>query len=211
MKVIGHRGWPSQHSENSLDGIKAASEVAAMIETDIRRTDVGELVLSHDPIEDPDALVRLDDLLAAFPDFAFNLEIKNFPGEPDFDPDHGSGLATAARARPFDLLTCFFWPTVDAIQRAFPDLSTGLLLSYDWDIDIATSHALARGHGTLAPHWALALSQADATKQAVASGLEVIVWTLNEPEFVPELANLGVTAIITDDPGAMSAALKDQI
>lgn len=209
MRVIGHRGWPSRYTENSLEGIRAASGVAAMVETDVRRTEDGLLVLSHDPIEDPAGLLSLADLLTALPEFPFNLEIKNFPGEPDFDPDHTSGLATAALARPFDLLTCFFWPTVDAIRRAFPEVATGLLLAYDWDIGIATSHAVAFGHRTLAPHWLLALAQAEATKAAVASGLEVVVWTLNDPDQVPELANLGVTAIITDDPGAMSAALED--
>ena len=209
MRVIGHRGWPSRYTENSLEGISAASTVAAMVETDVRRTEDGLLVLSHDPIEDPTGLLSLEELLTALPEFPFNLEIKNFPGEPDFDPDHASGLATAALARPFDLLTCFFWPTVDAIRRAFPEVATGLLLSYDWDIGIATSHALALGHRTLAPHWLLALAQPEDTKAAVGSGLEVVVWTLNDPDQLPELANLGVTAIITDDPGAMSAALED--
>ena len=210
MKVIGHRGWPERYPDNSIDGIKAASGVAAMIETDIRRTEGGELVLSHDPIEDPGGLVRLDELLAAFPDFPFNLEIKNFPGEPDFDPDHGSGLETAARARPFDLLTCFFWPTVDEIHRRFPEVSTGLLVDRSWDLTIAIQHARSAGHKTLVPHWSVALEQPQATAAAAEQGLEVAVWTLNDFTLITELANLGVTAIITDDPGAMSAALKDE-
>lgn len=186
----------------------AASAVAEMVETDVRLTDHGELVLSHDPIESPDGLPRLDDLLGAVADFPLNLEIKNFPGEPGFDPDHGVGLDTAARARPNDLLTCFFWPTVDAIHRVFPDLATGLLVSYDWDVTIAARHGRERGHRALALFWSLALAEPQATRAAVDDGLEVVVWTLNDPALIPELANLGVTGIITDDPGAMRAALE---
>jgi glycerophosphoryl diester phosphodiesterase len=192
-----------------MEGIAAASKVADMVETDIRRSEDGSLLLSHDPIESPDGLVRLDELLQALPKFPFNLEIKNYPGEPDFDPDHTSALETAAMARPFDLLTCFFWPTVDAIHRSFPEVATGLLLSFEWDLEIAVKHALRVGHRTLAPHWTLALGSAEVTRKAVANGLEVVVWTLNDLDYVPELANLGVAGIITDDPGTLNRALGD--
>jgi glycerophosphoryl diester phosphodiesterase len=36
----------------------------------------------------------------------------------------------------------------------------------------------------------------------------VTVWTLNDPEMARDLAAIGVTAIITDDPGLMSQALR---
>jgi glycerophosphoryl diester phosphodiesterase len=54
----------------------------------------------------------------------------------------------------------------------------------------------------------VALDQRDATVAAAEHGFEIIVWTLNDPNRVGELANLGVTGIITDDPGAMTAALE---
>ena len=181
-----------------------------MVETDIRRTEEGELVLSHDPITNADGLVRLSELLTAVEGFPLNLEVKNFPGEGGFEPDHDSGLATAELARPGDLLTCFFWPTVDEIHRRFPEVATGLLVDRSWDLTIATRHARSVGHKTLVAHWSVALDQAQATKAAAEQGLEIVVWTLNDVTRITELANLGVTAIITDDPGAMSAALKDQ-
>ncbi|MGI8516919.1 MAG: glycerophosphodiester phosphodiesterase [Acidimicrobiia bacterium] len=209
MNVIGHRGWAARYPDNSLEGILAARAVSAMVEVDVRRTPKGELVLSHDPFDDDQDLVLLDDLLAEIGDFPLNLEIKNFPGEPGFEPHHGTGLATAAQARPDDLLTCFFWPTVDEIHRNYPDVSTGVLVDRDWDLELAATHALAVGHRFLVPHWSLALAHPETIRQAVGQGLEVVVWTLNDSDLVPELAGLGVTAIITDDPGTMTAALKD--
>ena|GEM_PF-1432597 len=208
MRVVGHRGWAARYPDNRLEGILAARAVSSMVEVDVRRTSTGELVLSHDPVDDDQHLVRLVELLAEIGDFPLNIEIKNFPGEPGFEPHHETGLATAAQARPFDLLTCFFWPTVDEIHRNYPDVSTGVVVDRDWDLELAATHALVLGHRFLVPHWSLALAHAETTKQAVGQGLEVVVWTLNDPGQVPELASLGVSAIITDDPGTMTAALE---
>lgn len=208
MRVVGHRGWAARYPDNSLEGILAARAVSAMVEVDVRRTAQGELVLSHDPITEDSGLVRLVDLLAEIGDFPLNLEIKNFPGETSFEPHHETGLAIAAVARPQDLLTCFFWPTVDEIHRKRPDLPTGLLVDHEWDLTLAAAHALAVGHRFLVPQWSLALAHPETTKQAVGQGLEVVVWTLNDPALVAELAILRVSAIITDDPGTMTAALE---
>jgi len=209
-----------------------------MVETDVRRDLAGTLVLSHDPlvegplvegplvegplvegplvegplVEGPlaegEEPLQLAVLLATLPTFPLNLEIKNFPGEPDFDPDHATALRTAELARPFDLLTCFFWPTVDEVHRRFPDVATGLLVDVGWDLARSARHALALGHRTLAVHWSLVLATPDVARASAEEGLALVVWTLNDPEYVPKLAELGVTGIITDDPGAMAAAIQ---
>jgi glycerophosphoryl diester phosphodiesterase len=208
LQVIGHRGWPARYADNSLEGIVAASEVAAMVETDVRRAN-GALVISHDPVTEPTDPLHLDRLLEALPDYPLNLEVKNFPGEAGFEPHHEIGVDTAARARRQDLLTCFFWPTVDEIHRAYPSLATGILVDQGWDLALALKHAVRCGHTFLMPHWSVALEQRQSTELAAEHGLRIVVWTLNDPQRAPELANLGVSGIITDDPGAMSAALKE--
>ena len=51
--VAAHRGWCSKYPENTMEAIKAAVEVGVdQIETDIRVTKDGELVLFHDPTVD---------------------------------------------------------------------------------------------------------------------------------------------------------------
>ena len=226
MKVIGHRGWPTRYPDNVLEGIAAALEVADMVEVDVRVSGDEHLVLSHDPALGGLAVAEtawaalaevdlgggfhpasLDQLLERFPLSPFNLEVKNSPGQPGFDPDHGGALRTAALARPGDLLSCFFWPTMDAVRLSFPGVATGLLVDSDWDVAEAVDHALAQGHLAIIPHWELALRSAPACQIAAEAGLTVAVWTLNDPSLVGELESIGVTAIITDDPGELRRAV----
>jgi glycerophosphoryl diester phosphodiesterase len=222
MKVIGHRGWPARYPDNVLEGIGAALEVADMVEVDVRRSGDRRLVLSHDPVMDglivsevPWAALAdvdlgggfhpasLDQLLAAFPSSRFDLEVKNLPGEPGFDSNHEIALETAAVARPGDLLSSFFWPTMDAVRPVFPDVATGLLVDSHGDLASAVDHALAEGHVAVVAHWELAIRSGLACQNAAEAGLMMAAWTLNDPSRVAELASIGVTAIITDDPGEM--------
>ena len=230
MKVIGHRGWPTLYPDNVLEGIAAALEVADMVEVDVRRSGDRRLILAHDPMlgdlavsETPWAdLARvdlgrgfhpasLDQVLEGFPTARFNFEIKNTPGEAGFDPDHGSALDTAAVARPGDLLSSFLWPTMDAVRPWFPEVATGLLVDTDGNFDSAVDHALGNGHQAVIAQWELALRAAQACQRGAEAGLLMAVWTLNDPSRIPELASIGVTAIITDDPGEMRRAVdRDQ-
>jgi glycerophosphoryl diester phosphodiesterase len=229
LRIVGHRGWPVRFPDNVLAGIEAATTVADMVEVDIRTSIDDVLVLSHDPmlgnlpvatstwralsaldLGGGHAPVALDQLLARFPNFPFNLEVKNHPGEPGFDPEHRVALRTADLARPHDLLTCFFWPAMDAIRQPYPLVATGLLVDAGGSVEDAVDHALVGGHVAVIPQWELALESGPAVRTAVDSGLVVAVWTLNDPEQAIRLASLGVTAIITDDPGRMRRALQER-
>ena len=227
LKIIGHRGWPTRFPDNVLAGIEAATTVADMIEVDIRQAADGTLVLSHDPqldglevhtstwgqLADLDLggghrPLTLETLLSTFPDFPFNLEIKNYPGDPGFDQSHGLAYRVADRARPADLLTCFYWPTMDAVRISHPDVHTGLLIDVGGSIGDAVHIALDQEHKVVVPHWQTTRSDPMAVDAARESGLDVTVWTLNDPEMARDLAAIGVSAIITDDPGLMSQALR---
>lgn len=230
LRVVGHRGWASRFPDNVLAGILAAAEVADMVEVDIRCASDGTLVLSHDPYlagrlisETPWSDLAVLDLgsghlpvdlkgvMAALPAFPLNLEIKNFPGDPGFDEEHGFALRTAAEARQGDLLSCFYWPTMDAVRDASPSTATGLLVDQGWSLSDAVDHALARGHVAVIPQYQLALSSESAVRSAAEAGLLVAVWTLNDPSLALSLASMGVTAIITDDPGDMKQALREHL
>ena len=47
-KIIGHRGLPTFHVDNSLLGINAASQYCSAVEIDLRLTQDCEIVLFHD-------------------------------------------------------------------------------------------------------------------------------------------------------------------
>ncbi len=107
LLIVGHRGWSSRFPDNTLAGFLAASAIADAIELDIRRSGDGKLVLSHDPtigglvvsetawsvlaetdLGDGHKPALLDEALAALPDTPVQLEVKNFPYQPGFEPDH---------------------------------------------------------------------------------------------------------------------------
>jgi glycerophosphoryl diester phosphodiesterase len=226
IAVIGHRGWPKRFPDNTIAGFLAASEVADAVEVDVRRSGDGKLVLSHDPVlgglvvsDHPWAVIGeidlgdghrpalLDEAMASIPELAFQLEIKNLPHEPGFEPDHRLALEAAGRARAGDLVTSFNWATLNAVRMAFPDVATGVLVDSHGDIELAIAICLEFGHSTLLP--SVFLSTLDMVR-ALESGIDVCPWVVNEPDRVVELAGIGVSGIITDDPATARAALDTQ-
>ena len=222
--VIGHRGWPSRFPDNTLAGFLAASSVAGAVEVDVRRSSDGKLVLSHDPelggigvadhpwsvlgevdLGDGHRPALLDEAIAAIPGTSFQFEIKNMPHEPGFEPDHRLALEAADRARSGDIVTSFNWQTLAAVRRVFPDVATGVLVHGRGDIDLAIDECFDVGHPALVPS---AFLPTLGLARAVESGLAVYPWVVDDPERVIELAGLGVSGIITDDPAVVASALR---
>ncbi|HEY6627850.1 MAG TPA: glycerophosphodiester phosphodiesterase [Acidimicrobiia bacterium] len=224
--IIGHRGWPSRFPDNTLAGALAAASVADAIEVDVRRCADGKLVLSHNPDQEGrlvsthgwDVLCELDlggghhpalldEVIASLPETPLMLEVKNLPHQPGFEPDHRVGLETASRARADDWVTSFHWPTVDAVHREFPGVATGLIVDGPEDLERAVEHCLDVGHIAVVPNWKL-LSTEAGRLLVTESGLQVHVWTVNDTGVAAELAAMGVTGIISDDPGTI-ASIRD--
>ncbi len=224
--VGGHRGWPSRYPDNTLEGISAAAEVADLVELDVRASADGRFALAHDPeiagrtVADTtwDVLsaldvggglhpTTLDAVMAALSDLPLDIEIKNSPFEASFDADHVVARQVANLARPIDVMTSFYWPTMDAVRRSHPDVSTGLLVDERGSVDDAVAHAVDLGHRLIAPHWSLI--DETAIRRAAAEDLVVVTWTVNDTAEALRLLELGVHAIITDDPGALRAALQE--
>jgi glycerophosphoryl diester phosphodiesterase len=230
-RVVGHRGWPTRHPDNCLAGIGEAFGIVSMVEVDVRRSADGVLVLSHDPevaglvvadtvweelrridLGGGQRVVTLAEALAAFPDRSFNLEVKNWPGDPGFEDDAGIAVETGLASRQGDLLSSFFWPAMDAVRVAAPHVATGLLLEEGIDVAAAVDHAVERGHAAVIPHWPQLLADggADQVARAHDNGVGVATWTVNDADVAIRLAGMGVDAIITDDPGSMVRFLEEK-
>lgn len=219
VTVVGHRGFPRKFPDNTLAGFAAAFEIVGMVETDIRRSLDGLLVLSHDPEIDDRVVAEtswaeiseidlgfgqnpmlLDDALSALPGHSWNLEVKNFPGEPGFEDHLDLAIETARRAGDGDLVSSFYWPNVDRIRVEMPMVATGLLLEQGMNIVDALEHAREKGHVAIIPEWTMILENPRLVVLANTHGIGVATWTVNDPAAAIRLAEAGVSAIITDDP-----------
>ena len=220
--IVGHRGWPTQFPDNTMSGLLAAAQAADAVEIDVRRSADGKLVLSHDAtlggllvIETPWSRlceldlggghhpILLDEALAALPSTPTYLEVKNWPLDPGFEPDHRLALEAAERSRPGDIVTCFNAETLRSVRRVFPDVVTGLCVPAGIALDEAVKLCLDAGHTALVPDHSL-------VDRVLDDAVDVIPWTVNDPERARELVEYGVKGIITDDPGLISTTLGSQ-
>lgn len=214
--VVGHRGWPNRFPENTLAGCIAAAGVADAVEVDVRRCRDGKLVLSHDPVlggllvaETPWAVLSeidlgeghgpalLDEVLAALPETPLQMEVKNWPGDPGFEPDHRLALESAERSRPGDVVTGFNPATLAAVRRHYPNVATGLCIPAAVALADAVDLCVNAGHEVLVPEHSLITADLNVPVQ-------VFAWTVDDIGRARELVERGVAGIITDDPGLIS-------
>lgn len=221
-EVWGHRGWPSRFPDNTEAGIRAAATVAGGVEIDVRRSVDGRLVLSHDPELAGRAVaatpwsVLASTSLSGYPPAVLedvldvgvrlDIEVKNDPSEPGFDATHALAMEAAALARPGDVVTSFWWPSMDAVRAAMGDVATGLLLDAPLDPIEAVRHAVDHGHGAIAPHHLLI--DGSVAEFARVEGIEIVAWTVDDASEAMRLAELGVAAIITNRPGELIAEAR---
>ncbi len=227
MAIQAHRGSPDPAGgigENTLEAFVRARQLGADgVELDVRLTADGALAVHHDPVieqvgavaelstgELPSSVPLLDAALDACAGLIVNIEIKNLPGEPGFDPtDHVAGQVAdlvIATGRESGVVISSFWPgTLEAVRDADPDLATGLLWASWADPADAVTAALSRGCTALHPHVDL-VSEA-LVEQAHAAGLSVAAWTVNGPAPVRAAQQAGVDTIITDDVAVARSTL----
>jgi len=221
--VIAHRGAPHLARENTIEAFRAAVEVGAHgIELDARRRSDGILVVHHDAIiggrpivsstagELPEWIPTLTTALDACTGAFVNIEIKNSPGEPDFDPDEVVAAAVVAElgGRPDPpttwLISSFRRETVDRCRELNPDVPTAWLTANPVSADDIAS-IRAAGHSAIHP-WVPTI-----TEELIAScheaGLRVNTWTCNDPERAVQMAAWGIDGICTDVPDVILAAL----
>jgi glycerophosphoryl diester phosphodiesterase len=214
-RVFAHRGDTAHAVDNTIGAFLAAVEHGADgVELDVRRSRDGALVVHHDatipglgPIAElavrelPDHVALLSDALAVLEPLEVNVEIKNDPDEPGYDPtgslSHDVAALLADRADLERIVSSFDVGTLDAVNDAGSALSTGLLLGLAADPLDGVAVALRHGFGAVHP-FVLAVDD-DVVAAAHRVGLAVNTWTVNARHDLERMVRLGVDAVITDE------------
>lgn len=237
-RILAHRGLATEAPENTLAAFRAAVAVGAThVESDVRVSADGVAVLAHDATFErvssdatrvdaasADALTALDlggghgvptlaEALAVLPETRWNLDLK-VP----------AAVEPAARAiREADavdhvLVTSFDDATRARALEALPGVATsasrGVMARALVAVRLRRRAALARILDGIAavqvPERLGRLRIVDAASVAAfhAVGVEVHVWTVNEPFHMRRLVSLGVDGVVTDRADLAVATLR---
>jgi glycerophosphoryl diester phosphodiesterase len=145
---------------------------------------------------------------------AVDIEIKNLPGEPSFDsPREAAVEATLAlleevRFEGPVLVSSFNWLSIERAKERAAHIPTGLITRADVDPWAALVYVREKSHDVLLPNVA-ALSAAGRPflEAAHDDAIRVGTWTVDDPEAVRDLFEMGVDAIATNDP-AMAVPIR---
>lgn len=225
--VWAHRGASVTERENTVAAFRSAAEQgAAGVELDVRRAKDDALVVHHDAIlPDGRAIVDLTRadlpaevaLLGAALDacdeggLLVNIEIKNMEGDTDHDPseqlaDAVTALIQQRGAHARVIVSSFSLATIDRVREIDPTIATGYLTSPRWDQLHCLERAVDHGHVALHPHHTTV--GADLVAKAHELGIAINTWTVDDPDRIRWLAELGVDGIITNVPDVALSALR---
>jgi glycerophosphoryl diester phosphodiesterase len=222
---IGHRGAAAMAPENTLASFAAAVEVGVdLVEFDVVQVR-GELLLGHSPEELASERGTLDDALGFLAEAGCgaHVDVKSAGIEEEILASiRRHGLEGRA----------FVSSTDPPVLRRFAALAPVLPRARTWPHDrfrLSTrpltaplADAALRLGRTLLPHavgrvvggagaTVASLHQDVVTRAAVerahAHGYAVVVWTVNDPARLAELAGFGVDALVSDDPRIFAATL----
>jgi glycerophosphoryl diester phosphodiesterase len=216
---MAHRGASKVELENTTLAFARALKMGAdAVELDVRRCGSGELVVHHDPkLSDGRIIFSVDkrDLPTHIPSLAealdacgsmwVNIEIKNDPKEPDFDPQEVTTRKVVDFLRERGsldrwLISSFRRETVDLIRSLMPELKTAWLVLTidDAQLETVASEMASQGHTALHP-WVKQLSQrmVDVFHR---HGLQINTWTCDDPRRMRELVEWRVDGICTNVP-----------
>jgi len=215
VRVIAHRGASATHPENTLEAFRAARDQGAGgIELDVRLSADGVLVVHHDAhLADgtllrglnaeqmPDWIPTLYEALEVAGDMWVNVEIKNVPDEPDYDDEHHisvavAGLVAATLAGDGSAISG------DTVSGDTADGDRIIVSSFN----VASVERIRTMDAGIHPHDILVDN--NFVRRAHDAGLQVNVWTVDDPKRMVELAEFGVDGIITNAPDVAVEALS---
>ncbi len=216
VQIVAHRGASRAARENTLEAFELARDFGAdWVELDVRRTRDGVAVVHHDAhLQDGRRIgvISADDLPSYVPSLAeafevtegmgVHIEIKNLPDDPDYDSDHlvadaVAGLIDAYLGPERAVVSSFNVDAVDAVRAVDSTIPTALLCGIvqpSAAVERAVAHQMSYVH----PFDAMCDSRF--VRSAHEAGLAVNVWTINDPDRMQQLVEIGVDGLITDVP-----------
>ncbi|MCZ2825918.1 MULTISPECIES: glycerophosphodiester phosphodiesterase [unclassified Modestobacter] len=230
--AMAHRGGAIEHLENTQPAFEACVALGyRYIETDVRVTYDGELVVFHDPTLDRvtdrtgrvdtmhwrdvrtaliggrEPIMRLEDLLGAWPDVRFNLDIKaagvlaplvrsirrlNVEDRICLGSFSDARIAAARRLFGPDVCTSLGPKGVAALRRSsYSPRAAGLVRIQAGCAQVP----LALGGRPLVDERFIAAAH--------ARSLQVHVWTVDNEAEAAEMLDLGVDGVMTDRPSML--------
>jgi glycerophosphoryl diester phosphodiesterase len=238
--VVAHRGASARQAENTIASFEEAIEAGAdAVEFDVRVTADGHAVVIHDadvsrttdgtgivrnmtlaqlkrlristtrgPAQIPTLTETLDCLSGRA---AADIEIKNIPGEADFDEDRefaAEAAINAVAAFTGEVLFSSFNPS--AIRRVLqidPTATTGVLVPPGADPLAAVAFAVEQGHSWVLPESkALSDGAAEFIDGAHRAGLRIGVWVVDDADQAAGFLKAGIDAVATNDPAPIVRA-----
>ncbi len=214
--------------ENTLASFQAALSLGVThIETDVHASVDGTSIISHDSVLDRVAgregnvesftaselaridlgsghgFPRLDEALDAFPDAFFNIDVKSAAA---VEPTARAIASTGAIDRV--LVTSFSEQRRASTVRLLPGVATSAsgslfaraLFAAKLGLTPLVRRVLANVDAVQVPERAagLAITTPRMIELLHAAGVEVHIWTINEPDSMRRLLALGVDGIVTD-------------
>ena len=225
VNVVAHRGASAANPPgNTIAAFaEAVAQGADWVELDVHLTADGEIVVHHDPVladgrvlgelsaaDLTDVIPTLAEALAACSPLAVNVEIK---------PDGIDALRSSLIAKVVQLLqseptsrdflvTSFDHDICDQVRALDATLPTGLLNAHPDSLQTDLDRAGSAGHVAINPWYGLVTKEF--VERAHALAIAVNVWTVDNPQQMRALADMGVDAIITNVPSLCREVLSER-
>jgi glycerophosphoryl diester phosphodiesterase len=239
-QVLAHRGASAYAPENTLAAFRLAVEQGAdWLELDVQQTLDGRLVVFHDlrverttngrgvlrdlTLEEVRGLDAGSWFGAQFtgervPTFEEVLELARSAGvrvfpevkDPRLYPGIEERLAAALRAYEYEeatIVQSFDPASLERLREVNPRLRLAALYTSESQLrGDPPAHAEVVG-----PPWQLILEDREIVREAHGAGRYVVVWSVDSPSGIRQMADAGVDGIITNRPDLARAILDERV